>query len=166
MAGVSIITFGIMGPVVLAGYMQSLLLALRADRKPEIRDLFAHMNLFFPLLGGGILFFLAAGIGFTFFVLPGIAVVLAAVFFLTYMLPLMTDQQMGLFEAIKESVSMALLDPIEHLSVVAIYLILSSIGNTTGIGALFTLPYSCLIILSAYEQYEKKCSRKLLRNAG
>ena len=156
-AGVSIITLGIMAPVVLAGYMQSLLLALRDDRKPEVRDLFAHMKLFFPLLGVGVLFLLATGIGFAFLVLPGIVVVLAAVFFLLYMLPLMTDQQMGLFEAIKESASMAMVDPIEHLPVVAIYIVLNLIGYSTWIGALFALPFSSLILLSAYEQYEKKC---------
>jgi len=156
-AGVSIITLGIMAPVVSAGYMQSLLLALRDNRKPEVRDLFAHMNLFFPLLGFGILFLLAASVGFSLLVLPGIVVVLAAAFFLIYMLPLMTDQQMGLFEAIKESARMAMEDPVsEHLAVVAIYIILGSIGNSTGIGALFTQPYSCLIILLAYEQKRRR----------
>ena len=159
-AGVSIITLGVMAPVVSAGYMQSLLLALRTNRRPEVRDLFAHLNLFFPLLGFGILFFLAAGLGFALLVLPGMAVVLAAVFFLIYMLPLMTDQQLGLFAAIKESARMAMEEPIsEHLAVVAIYIVLAAIGNSTGIGALFTQPYSCLIVLSAYE--EKR--RRLLR---
>ncbi len=151
--GVSVISLGIMAPVVSAGYMQSLLLALRDNRKPEIRDLFAHMNLFLPLLAAGFLLFLVAGLGFALLVLPGIVVVLAAAFFLTYMLPLMTDEQMGLFEAIRESSRMAMEDPVsEHLAVVAIYLVLGSIGNSTGIGALFTQPYSCLIVLSAYEQ--------------
>jgi len=145
-----------MSPVVFAGYLQSLLLALREDRKPEVRDLFAHMNLFFPLLGIGVIFFLVAIIGFAFLLLPGIAVMLAAAYFLLYMLPLMTDQQMGVFEAIKESVNMAMVDPLEHLPVVAVYVVLGVIGNSTGIGALFTLPFSSLIILSAYEQYEKK----------
>ena len=67
--GVSIITFGIMAPVVSAGYMQSLLLAMRDERKPEPGDLFKHMNLFLPLLGFTILFALAAGIGFLLLVL-------------------------------------------------------------------------------------------------
>ncbi len=156
-AGVSIITLGIMAPVVSAGYMQSLLLALRDNRKPEIRDLFAHMNLFFPLLGFGIVFLLAAALGFAMLVLPGIAVILAAVFFLIYMLPLMTDQQMGLLEAVKESARMSLEEPIsEHLAVVAVYVVLGSIGNSTGIGALFTQPYSCLFVLSTYEQKRRR----------
>ena len=154
---VSIISLGIMAPVLSAGYMQSLLLALRDNRKPEVRDLFAHMNLFFPLLCFGILFFLAAGVGFALLVLPGIVVVLAAAFFLIYMLPLMTDQKMGLFEAIKESARMAMEDPVsEHLAVVVVYVALGSIGNSTGIGALFTQPYSCLIVLSAYEEKRRR----------
>ena len=86
----------------------------------------------------------------------GIVVVLAAAFFLIYMLPLMTDQQLGLFDAIKESVSMAMVDPIEHLPVVAVYVVMGAIGCSTWIGALFTLPYSSMIVLLAYDEYEKK----------
>jgi hypothetical protein len=156
-AAVSIITLGIMAPVVSAGYMQSLLLALREKRKPEARDLFAHMNLFFPLLVFGILFMLAVTLGFALLVLPGIVVVLAAAFFLLYMLPLMTDEGLGLVEAVKESTRMALEDPVsEHLAVVAVYVVLGSIGSSTGIGSLFTQPYSCLIVLCAYEEKRKR----------
>ena len=155
--GVSVITLGIMAPVVSAGYMQSLLMALRDDRKPEVRDLFAHMNLFLPLLGFGIVFAIAVFVGLVVLVLPGIAVILAGIFFLIYMLPLMTDQQMTLFDAIKESSRMALEEPIsEHLAVVAVYVVLGSIGNSTGIGALFTQPYSCLFVLSTYEQKRRR----------
>ena len=41
---VSVASLGIMAPVVSAGYMQSLLLALREDRKPDIKDLFARVR--------------------------------------------------------------------------------------------------------------------------
>ncbi len=155
--GVSIISLGIMAPVVSAGYMQSLLLALRDERKPEPADLFKHMSLFLPLLGFTILFMLIAGLGFLLLVLLGIAVVLAAIFFLIYMLPLMTDQQMGMFEAIKESSRMSLEKPVsDHLAVAAVYVILGSIGSSIAIGTLFTQPYSCLFILSAYEEKRQK----------
>ena len=155
--GVSIISLGLMAPVLSAGYMQSLLLALREKRKPDVKDLFAHMDLFFPLLGFTILFVLVAGIGLLMLVLPGIAIILAGTFFLAYMLPLMTDQKMDLFEAIKASYQMALEDPIgEHVAVVAVFLILSSIGSSIAIGVLLTHPYSCLFVLSAYEEKRQR----------
>jgi hypothetical protein len=150
---VSIVTLGIMAPVLSAGYMQSLLLTLREDRKPDVKDLFAHMDLFFPLLGFTVLFVLLVCFGLIMLILPGIAVILAGIFFLVYMLPLMTDQQMGLIEAAKESARMALEQPVgEHIAVVAVTIILSSIGGSIAIGTLVTHPYSCLFILSAYEE--------------
>ncbi|MCI5161717.1 MAG: hypothetical protein D3917_06780 [Candidatus Electrothrix sp. AX5] len=149
---VSVASLGIMAPVVSAGYMQSLLLALRENRKPDVKDLFVHMDLFFPLLGFAALFVFLVLIGLAMVVLPGIAVMLAGTFFLVYMLPLMTDQKMGLIEAIKESSRMALDDPIgEHVAVVAVLIILESIGSSVVFGALLTHPYSCLFILSVYE---------------
>ena len=150
---VSVASLGIMAPVVSAGYMQSLLLALRENRKPDVKDLFAHMDLFFPLLGFTILFVLLVLIGLVMLVLPGIAVILAGTFFLVYMLPLMTDQRLGLIEAIKESSRMALDEPIsEHVAVVAVLIILDSIGSSVGVGTLLTHPYACLFILSVYEE--------------
>ncbi|NOQ46338.1 MAG: hypothetical protein GQ559_06655 [Desulfobulbaceae bacterium] len=152
LVGVSIITLGIMAPVVTAGYMQSLLLAMRDGRKPEVRDLFAHMDLFLPLLGFAILVGLAIFVGLVMLVLPGLLVILAVAFFCMYMLPLMTDGGMSLFDALKESGRMAMQPPVsEHLVVIAVYLVLSSIGNSTGLGALFTQPFVTLFVLSVYE---------------
>ncbi|MDU9048679.1 MAG: hypothetical protein Q3M30_07490 [Candidatus Electrothrix sp. Rat3] len=149
---VSAVSLGIMAPVVSAGYMQSLLLTLRENRKPDVKDLFAHMDLFFPLLGFMILFVLLVLIGLFMLVLPGIAIILAGTFFLIYMLPLMTDQRLGLIEAVKESTRMAFDEPIsEHVAVVAVLIILDSIGGSVGVGVLLTHPYSCLFILSVYE---------------
>ena len=85
-------------------------------------------------------------------VLPGLAVILAVAFFCIYMLPLMTDQQFRLFEALKESSRMAMQQPItEHLAVVAVYLVLTSLGSSTGLGSLFTTPMATLFVLSVYE---------------
>ncbi len=58
------ISFGILAPVTTAGYIQSLLLALREGREPKIGDLFSEMRLFFPLLAFGILAALATFFGF------------------------------------------------------------------------------------------------------
>ncbi len=151
--GVSIITLGIMAPVASAGYMQSLLEMMRDDRPPEPKDLFANMELLFPLFGLGLVLAVAAGIGFTMFVLPGIVVLLAASFFLLYLLPLMTDQNLGLIDAVKESISMAMEDPVsEQAIVVAIVMALNVLGNSFAIGIIFTLPFSCLYILTVFEE--------------
>lgn len=155
--GVSIITLGILAPVATAGYMQSLLLALRDKRKPEVRDLFSYMGLFWPLLGFTVLLVLATILGFVILFLPGIIVILGVTFFCLYMLPLMTDQGMGLIDAIKESSRLALEKPVtDHLVVVAIYIGLVSLGQSIIFGVLFTQPLATLFVLSAYEEKVKK----------
>lgn len=149
---ISIVSMGILAPVAGAGYMQSLLLAVRDNRKPEIGDLFSQMRLFLPLLGFGILVFIAVFIGFIFLVLPGIIMVLALSFFCLYMLPLMTDREMGLIDAIKESSRLAMEEPIaEHLVVVALFIGITAIGQSFVIGTLFTQPFVTLFILLVYE---------------
>jgi len=150
--GISIVTMGILAPVATAGYTQSLLLAVRDNRKPEIGDLFSQMRLFLPLLGFGILVFIALMVGFTMLVLPGIIMVLALAFFCLYMLPLMTDQEMGLIDAIKESSRMAMEDPIaENFVVVALFIGITAVGQSFVIGTLFTQPFATLFILLVYE---------------
>ncbi|WP_456386765.1 hypothetical protein [Desulfolithobacter sp.] len=150
--GVSMITLGIMGPVCTAGYMQALLLALREGRRPEVRDLFAHMDLFFPLLGLGILLLLVLLFSFSLLVIPGLVALVAVSFVCLYLLPLMTDLKLGLFDALAESWRMAVQKPLsEQFAVVAVYVVLTSVGNSTGLGALFTQPFATLFVLSVYE---------------
>jgi hypothetical protein len=152
LAGISIVTLGILAPVATAGYTQSLLQTVRDRRKPEIGDLFSQMRLFLPLLGFGLLAYIALFIGFIFLVLPGIIMALALAFFCLYMLPLMTDQELGLIDAIKESSRMALEEPItDHIVVVALYLGISAIGSSIIVGTLFTLPFATLFFLHVYE---------------
>jgi len=150
---VSVFTLGILAPVCTAGYIQSLLLAIRDDRKPEIGDLFSHMNLFLPLLG----FFIVAGmvifVGFLLLVLPGIIAAIALYFFCLYMLPLMTDKGMGLIEAVKESSRMAMEDPVvEHVAVVAIYIGITALGQVVPFGIVFAMPFATLFLLYAFEE--------------
>ncbi len=155
--GVSIITLGILQPVAIAGYTQSLLLALRDRRKPEVRDLFSCMGLFWPLLGFAVLLFMAIMLGLVVLFLPGVIVGLVATFFCLYMLPLMTDRGMELIDAIRESGRLALEKPVvDHLVVVAIYIGLVSMGQSVILGVLFTLPLATLFILSAYEVKVRK----------
>ncbi len=160
MLGVSTVTLGILAPVTMAGYTQSLLLLLRNGREPNIKDLFSHMNLFLPLLGFGIVVFLAVSIGFMLFFLPGLIVALAITFCCVYMIPLMTDKNLGLMEAIKESYAMARRgDMLEHAVVVILFLAITMIGGSIFIGSLFTQPLATLFLLSTYEEKIKAVAK-------
>ena len=153
MSALSFITLGILAPVLTAGYMQSLLQALREGREPRIQDLFSQMRLFLPLLLFGIIVLVAVVVGFALLVLPGILVLFAIAFCCLYMLPLMTDAGLGLVDAVKESTSMAFQDNVaEHAVVVILFMIISAIGSSIFIGFLFTQPLATLFLLSVYEE--------------
>ncbi len=153
MFAVSFVTLGILAPVTLAGYTQSLLLLLRTGREPRVQDLFSQMRLFLPLLLFGVLSFIAVTVGFLLVFLPGILVVLALFFCCFYMIPLMTDRRMGLVEAIKKSYAMAMSgNKLEHVVAVIIFTALTALGGTIAVGSLFTQPLATLFFLSIYEE--------------
>jgi len=146
-------TIGILAPVTMAGYMQSILLMLREGREPKIQDLFSQMKLFLPLLGFGILVFIAIMIGFVLLVLPGIVIALAISFCCLYMVPLMTDKKLGLFEAIKESYTMTTQGVfVDQIVVLILFLGISAAGSAVFIGSLFTQPLATIFLLSVYEE--------------
>ena len=153
MVAVSSLTLGILAPVTMAGYTQSLLQLVRNGREPKVQDLFAHMNLFLPLLGFGFAVFVVTSIGFTLLFLPGIIIVVAITFCCVYMMPLMTDRNMGLVDAVKESYAIARRgDLVDHVVVVVIFMAITIIGGTVFIGVLFTQPLATLFLLSTYEE--------------
>jgi membrane-anchored glycerophosphoryl diester phosphodiesterase (GDPDase) len=153
MVAVSSLTLGILAPVTMAGYTQSLLQLVRNGREPKVQDLFSHMNLFLPLLGFGIAVFVATSIGFMLLFLPGLIIVVAITFCCIYMMPLMTDKNMGLVDAVKESYAMSRRgELIDHVVVVIIFIAITMIGGTVFIGVLFTQPLATLFLLSTYEQ--------------
>jgi len=150
---VSCVTLGILAPVTMAGYMQAILLMLRDGREPRVQDLFSQMRLFFPLLAFGIAVFIVIMIGFVLLVLPGIIVALAVCFSCLYMLPLMTDKQMGLIDAIKKSYAMARQGTIlDHIVVTLLFMGIAGIGGSVFIGWLFTQPLATVFLLSVYEE--------------
>ena len=153
MSGVALISLGVLAPVTMAGYMQSILLMIRGGREPKIQDLFSEMRLFLPLLAFGIVAFLAVIIGFMLLIIPGFLAIMAISFCCLYMLPLMTDKKLGLFEAIKQSYNMAVRDNIpEHIVVAILFLAISGIGGSFFIGFLFTQPLATTFLLSVYEE--------------
>jgi hypothetical protein len=146
-------TIGILAPVTMAGYMHSILLMVRDSREPKIQDLFSQMKLFLPLLGFSILVFIATMIGFMLLVLPGIVISLVISFCCLYMLPLMTDKDLGLFDAIKESYTMITQGVfIDQIVVLILFLGISAAGSAVFIGSLFTQPLATIFLLSVYEE--------------
>jgi hypothetical protein len=145
------VSFGILAPVTLAGYTQSVLRVLREGRDPKVQDLFAYFNLFLPLLGFTLLVVAASLIGFALLIFPGVLVAFGVTFVGLYVLPLMTDQNLTLFPAIRQSYRMAVSGSVaDHLVVVAIYMTLVALGGSIFVGALFTQPFATLFILSVY----------------
>lgn len=148
---VSVLTLGLLAPVVMAGYIQSIIGMLRDGREPKMEDLFSQMSLFLPLLGFSIVAFVAIMVGFMLFVLPGFAVVVAITFGCLYMLPLMTDKKMGIVDAVKGSWKMAMDDNLtEHIVVVIIFIGLLAVGSSVFIGSLFTQPFATVFLASIY----------------
>jgi len=153
---ISFITLGIMGPVVMAGYMHSILLLIREGREPKVQDIFSHMRLFFPLLLFGIIIFIITLMGIMLLFLPGVLFVLAISFCCIYMLPLMTDRNLGLIDAIKESFSMVTKEqPVDHVVVFILFVGISAIGSSVFIGSLFTQPLATLFLMSVYNRLGK-----------
>lgn len=148
---VSVFSLGIMAPVTTAGYLQSLLRAVREGRTPEIRDLFSEMALFLPLFVFFLLAAIVAMICFLFLVLPGFVFIALLTFSTMYMLPLMTDRRLGLIEAVRTSWAMATRPPLTDQIVVAlIYVVIVSIGCTVPFGFLVTQPLAMFLLLSVY----------------
>ncbi|MBW1776715.1 MAG: hypothetical protein JRJ54_03850 [Deltaproteobacteria bacterium] len=163
MFAVSIVTLGILAPVTLAGYTQSLLLMMRTGREPKVQDLFSQMRLFLPLLFFGIVVFIASVIGFILLVLPGFLVILGVLFSCFYMIPLMTDRGLGLMDAVKTSYAMAMSgSKQDHAVAVLIFIAITAVGGSVAVGSLFTHPLATLFFLSVYEEksaeFEKQSS--------
>lgn len=154
---VSVFSLGILAPVTTAGYMQSLLLALRHGREPEVKDLFSEMRLFLPLLLFGFLVMIALLIGFTLLIVPGILITACLVFGAIYMVPLMFDKKMALMDALKASWEMATKEPwTDQIILTLLCMIIMSLGASVAVAVLFTQPLATFLVLSVYEERLQK----------
>lgn len=154
---VCICSLGILAPVTTAGYMQSLLLALRQGREPEVKDLFSEMQLFLPLLLFGFVVMVALAVGFTLLIVPGIVMTACLVFATLYMIPLMTDKEMGLMDALKASWEMAIREPwTDQIVITVLYLAIISLGGSIAVAVFFTQPLATFLALSVYEERLQK----------
>jgi hypothetical protein len=149
----SCITLGILAPVLMAGYTQAILLALREGREPKVQDIFLEMRLFFPLLGFSVACFIAVMIGFMLFFLPGILVVMAISYACFFLIPFMTDRGLNLVHALKESYAASVEgNKVEHLIAVILFVAISAIGGTFIIGSVITMPLATAFMVSIYEE--------------
>jgi hypothetical protein len=153
MAVTSGITFGILGPVTMAGYIQSIILMVRDGREPKIQDVFSQMRLFLPLLAFGLVAGIAIFIGFLILFLPGLLITIGITFCCIYMMPLMTDRGLGVVDAVKESYQMAIKGPIlDHVVLVILYMGIMAVGGSIFIGFLFTCPLATVFLASVYKE--------------
>lgn len=153
MGVVGVITLGIMAPVMMAGYMQSVLMLVRSGREPKIQDLFSEMRLFLPLLAFGIVVFIVSMIGFSILFLPGIVIVCGVTFVCLYMMPLMTDRNFGLVDAVKESFRIVSGDQLmDHVIAAILFMGISAIGSSVFVGWLFTQPLATIFLMRLYEE--------------
>ncbi len=150
---VSVLSLGILAPVTMAGYMQAVLMILREGREPKLQDLFSRMKLFLPLLGFGIVVFIGMMIGYMILILPGILFVLAVSYCCLYLLPIMTDRELGLIDAVKESYSITMKgNMVDNIAVFIIFMGLMAVGSSVFIGCLFPPPFATIFLLSVYEE--------------
>ncbi|MBF0202596.1 MAG: hypothetical protein HQK66_15085, partial [Desulfamplus sp.] len=128
---VSAISFGILAPVLTAGYMHSILQLVRTGREPQVQDLFGHFNLFLPLLGLAVCILIITMIGLLLIVVPGILFAVFVAYSMVFLLPLMTDKGMGVMDASRESFNMAFDKKflMEHAITVVIYLAVMWVGS-------------------------------------
>lgn len=151
--GVSVVSFGILAPVMIAGYTKSILDMVRIGREPTPKDLFSQLGLFLPLLLFTLVLVVVITIGFFLLFLPGLIIILAATFYLIYMIPLMVDKNLGLVNACKESISLVRHTHFfDHLILVVLYSVVQSLGGSTLLGTMITIPISTIFLMIAYDQ--------------
>lgn len=152
-AAVSVVSIGILAPVALAGYTDSLFQLLKHNREPKAQDVFSQLRLFLPLFIFGLIVFIITIIGFTLFVIPGILFTIIIGYTCLYMIPIMVDKKYGLLDAIKASISMVTRPHLsDHIIVFIIFAALTTVGGSSFIGFLFLQPFATLFILSVYEK--------------
>jgi hypothetical protein len=153
LVAISTLSLGLLAPVASAGYMHAMIRMVREGREPRLQDIFSEMRLFLPLLGFGIVATLVIFFGYVLLVLPGILIAIGITYTCLYMLPLMTDKKMPLFDSVKESFRMTTADSLTDNIIVAVLFIgVVTIGGSTLIGTLLTQPFATVFIAVVYEE--------------
>ncbi len=150
--GLSTISLGILAPVMYAGYTASLLDMIRTGKEPGPKDVFSRMNLFLPLTLFAVALFVVVAIGFLILFLPGLIMLILAAFYLIYMIPLMVDNDLGVVDAIKQSIALVRqTDLFDHIIIIVIYSVVQALGGSTLLGMVITMPLSTIFLLLTYD---------------
>jgi len=150
---VGALSMGLLAPVTSAGYMHAIIRLVREGREPRMQDIFSQMHLFLPLLGFSILAMVIILIGYALLILPGLILACLITYVCLYLLPLMIDKEMPLFDAVKESYRMTTTGSLADNIIVAILFIgVVAIGGSTLIGALLTQPFATVFLAVVYEE--------------
>lgn len=150
---VAMIAICLLGAVMMPGYIHSVLMLIRVGRKPRLQDLFSQHQLIVPLTIFSIIVSIMTTTGFFFLYFPGVAVLCAVVFVCLYMIPLMVDRKMGIVDAIKISLRMAVKDNVaDHWVIVILVIGLTTIGSSVFFGILFTQPFATVFTLLVYNE--------------
>lgn len=143
----------IIGPVLIPGYIFSILSLIKNGSSPKLTDLFSQRHLFIPLFLFSIIVSMLTLMGFIFLILPGIAVLCAIAFSCLYIVPLMVDQHLGLIKAVKGSWQLAVKENVaDHWVIVILVIGLTTIGSSVVLGVLFTQPFATAFVLSIYNE--------------
>lgn len=158
---VSFISLCVIGPILIPGYIYSILLIVREDRSPKLADLLSQRHLFLPLLIFSIIVSALMLTGFIFLILPGIAVLCAIAFSCLYIVPLMVDQNLGIIDAMKRSWQLAVKENVtDHWVIVILVIGLTTIGSSMILGVLFTQPFATVFVVSVYNEKISAVSNK------
>ncbi len=104
MAIISITTFFMLSPVMMAGYIHAILRMIREGREPVIQDIFSQFRLFFkslPLFVLIVFLFTIIRAGSLLFVILSFIVL----FICLYALSMMTDKDMGMVSSVRQTCS-------------------------------------------------------------
>lgn len=153
LAGVSIVSIGILAPVAFAGYTHSLYQLLDKNREPKAQDIFSQLRLFLPLLILTVIIMVISIIGFTLLIVPGILFLFIVSYLSLYLFPVLIDKQYNLIASIKKSISMVTAAPIaDHLVVFIVFYALTMIGSSSFVGFIVLQPFATLFLLSTYKK--------------
>ena len=140
----SVITLGVLAGPLYAGLCSMVITRARDGRQPAIGDVFSCMDRFWTFLGASIVLLVTIGLAFI--------TIIGGILLLTiwmYVIPIMVDRRVGLFEAMSASKDLVLRVGFwQHLVLVILLFAIDAVGR--GPLALLTAPFSVAVVLVAY----------------
>ena len=146
----SVITLGVLAGPLYAGLCSMVITRVRDGKRPAIGDVFSCMDRFWTFLGASIVLLVTIGLAFV--------TVIGGILLLTiwmYVIPIMVDRRVGLFEAMGASKDLVLRVGFwQHIVLVILLVAIDAVGR--GPLALLTAPFSVAVVLVAYLTLENR----------